>query len=100
MQMNYTKERAKGKHLTLAERGQIETFVKLGLTNKEIALRIARPFRENWKEVLKKYSRDDVRDKRIRKTGGLPPRLNGEIEQKRADNQTWGQEIKVCSRGC
>lgn len=40
MQMNYKKERAKGKHLILAERGQIEAFVKPGLTNLEIASRI------------------------------------------------------------
>lgn len=80
----------------------------------------------------KKYSRDYVRDKRIRKTGGLsiekrseainnreelghwemdtvvgkrgmgslPPRLNGESEQKRVDNEARGQELKVCCRGC
>lgn len=40
MQMNYIKERTKGKHLTQVERGQMEAFVKLGLTNKEIASRI------------------------------------------------------------
>ena len=38
--MNYIKERTKGKHLTQVERGQMEAFVKLGLTNKEIASRI------------------------------------------------------------
>lgn len=40
MQNNYIKERKKGKHLTLSERGEIEGYVKLGLSIKEIALRI------------------------------------------------------------
>ena len=37
MQSNYIKERQKGKHLTLSERGQIEAYIKLGLTHKKIA---------------------------------------------------------------
>lgn len=40
MQNNYIKEREKGKHLSLSERGEIEGYVKLGLTIKEIATRI------------------------------------------------------------
>ena len=40
MQINSIKSKVKSKHLSFAERGQIEAFVKLSLENKEIASRI------------------------------------------------------------
>lgn len=51
MQYYYTKKRAKGKHLTLCERGKIEAYLKAGYTKKRIAEEIGVSERTIYREL-------------------------------------------------